>query len=227
MPITPIITVQKGLCAAIRRIRADLQAIHENFSFSHLFSVWHFPRVNFFLPRRLFGIGIAGWYAIQAQEQGLIGISMTNTSPVLCPTRSKVAALGNINILRIFSPDSYWSHCHFSLTSTTAVLVFRLLHMNRTLNPCTRSVAGTNPIAFAAPATDGDSMILDMATTGSIQSCFCHKFRSVHLLKYMLSVLFLPLTPSYVPFFRCDSWSLRIMFIASMRSISSGTAEPE
>lgn len=99
--------------------------------------------------------------------------------------------------------------------------------MNRTLNPCTRSVAGTNPIAFAAPATDGDSMILDMATTGSIQSCFCHKFRTVHLLKYMLSVLFLPLTPSYVPFFRDDSWSLRIMFIASMRSISPGTVGPE
>lgn len=29
-----------------------------------------------------------------AQEQGFIGISMTNTSPILCPTRSVTAALG-------------------------------------------------------------------------------------------------------------------------------------
>lgn len=56
--------------------------------------------------------GIAGWYTIQAQEKGLIGISMTNTSPVLCPTRSKKAALG------------------------------------------------TNPISMAAPAKDGDALVL-------------------------------------------------------------------
>lgn len=29
-----------------------------------------------------------------AQEQGLIGISMTNASALLCPTRSKEVALG-------------------------------------------------------------------------------------------------------------------------------------
>ncbi|XP_055295358.1 uncharacterized oxidoreductase YjmC isoform X2 [Sitodiplosis mosellana] len=61
--------------------------------------------------------GIAGWHSIYAQEHGLIGISMTNTSPVLCPTRSKSAALG------------------------------------------------TNPLSLAAPATNGDSLVLDMATT--------------------------------------------------------------
>lgn len=37
---------------------------------------------------------MAGWYTIQAKKEGLIGISMTNTSPCLCPTRSKQAALG-------------------------------------------------------------------------------------------------------------------------------------
>lgn len=60
---------------------------------------------------------MAGWYTIQAQKEGLIGISMTNTSPCLCPTRSKTAALG------------------------------------------------TNPISLAAPAENGDGMVLDMATT--------------------------------------------------------------
>lgn len=47
--------------------------------------------------------GIAGWHSIHAQEHGLIGISMTNTSPVLCPTRSKVAALGT-NPLSLAAP---------------------------------------------------------------------------------------------------------------------------
>lgn len=38
--------------------------------------------------------GIAGWYSLQAMKEGLIGISMTNTSPLMAPTRSKEAALG-------------------------------------------------------------------------------------------------------------------------------------
>lgn len=59
--------------------------------------------------------GIAGWHAIHAQKHGLIGISMTNTSPILCPTRSKKAALG------------------------------------------------TNPISVAAPAKNGDSLVLGNA----------------------------------------------------------------
>lgn len=38
--------------------------------------------------------GMAGWYAMRAMEQGLVGMSMTNTSPLMAPTRSKTAALG-------------------------------------------------------------------------------------------------------------------------------------
>jgi len=61
--------------------------------------------------------GIAGWYAIRAMEQGLIGMAFTNTSPLMVPTRGKKPTLG------------------------------------------------TNPIACAAPANNGDSFVLDMATT--------------------------------------------------------------
>lgn len=50
-------------------------------------------------------------------EKGFIGISATNTSPLMCPTRSMEAGLG------------------------------------------------TNPLSFAAPAENGDSFVLDMATT--------------------------------------------------------------
>lgn len=61
--------------------------------------------------------GIAGWYTLRALEHGLMGICMTNTSPLSAPTRSKKAVLG------------------------------------------------TNPMSFSAPAKDGDSFVLDMATT--------------------------------------------------------------
>ncbi|XP_064090531.1 uncharacterized oxidoreductase YjmC-like isoform X1 [Macrobrachium nipponense] len=38
--------------------------------------------------------GIAGWYAMRATEQGLLGMSFTNTSPLVAPTRAKKGALG-------------------------------------------------------------------------------------------------------------------------------------
>lgn len=38
--------------------------------------------------------GIAGWYAMRATEAGLLGMSFTNTSPLVAPTRAKKAAIG-------------------------------------------------------------------------------------------------------------------------------------
>lgn len=32
--------------------------------------------------------GIAGWYSLRAMKEGLVGLSMTNTSPLMSPTRS-------------------------------------------------------------------------------------------------------------------------------------------
>lgn len=73
--------------------------------------------------------GIAGWYALKAIEQGLIGMSVTNTSPLMSPTRSKSAALG------------------------------------------------TNPISVGAPGLNGDSFVLDMATTAvAVGKVSCIKF---------------------------------------------------
>ncbi|GAB0088322.1 uncharacterized protein DMENIID0001_027250 [Sergentomyia squamirostris] len=47
--------------------------------------------------------GIASWYTLRAMKEGLIGISMTNTSPLMSPTRSKEAALGT-NPLSLGAP---------------------------------------------------------------------------------------------------------------------------
>ncbi|KAM3870157.1 putative oxidoreductase YjmC [Diretmus argenteus] len=61
--------------------------------------------------------GIAGYYSMQALKENMIGMSYTNTSPLVVPTRGKECTLG------------------------------------------------TNPISVAAPAKDGDSFVLDMATS--------------------------------------------------------------
>lgn len=61
--------------------------------------------------------GIAGWYTLKAVEQGLIGMSFTNTSPLIVPTRARKVTLG------------------------------------------------TNPLSVAAPGKNGDSFVLDMATS--------------------------------------------------------------
>ncbi|KAG7230899.1 hypothetical protein INR49_024927 [Caranx melampygus] len=61
--------------------------------------------------------GIAGYYAMQALKENMIGMSFTNTSPLVVPTRGKECTLG------------------------------------------------TNPLSVAAPAKDGDSFVLDMATS--------------------------------------------------------------
>ncbi|XP_052743727.1 (2R)-3-sulfolactate dehydrogenase (NADP(+))-like isoform X2 [Bicyclus anynana] len=61
--------------------------------------------------------GMAGYWALKAEKEGLIGMSFTNSSPILVPTRAKQGTLG------------------------------------------------TNPISMAAPATGGDSIVVDLATT--------------------------------------------------------------
>ena len=38
--------------------------------------------------------GIAGWYAMRVAREGLIGLSLTNTSPVAAPTRARVSMIG-------------------------------------------------------------------------------------------------------------------------------------
>ncbi|XP_067358244.1 uncharacterized oxidoreductase YjmC-like isoform X1 [Channa argus] len=61
--------------------------------------------------------GIAGYYAMQALKENMIGMTFTNTSPLVVPTRGKECTLG------------------------------------------------TNPLSVAAPAMNGDSFVLDMATS--------------------------------------------------------------
>ena len=62
--------------------------------------------------------GIAGWYALRAAERGLIGVSLSNTSPLVAPTRSRVAMLGT-NPIAIAAPAGrFGSFCLDMATST-------------------------------------------------------------------------------------------------------------
>ena len=47
--------------------------------------------------------GIAGWYALRAAQAGLIGISLTNSSPLVAPTRARQPLLGT-NPIAVAAP---------------------------------------------------------------------------------------------------------------------------
>jgi LDH2 family malate/lactate/ureidoglycolate dehydrogenase len=62
--------------------------------------------------------GIAGWYALRAAEQGLIGISLSNTSPLVAPTRARTAMIGT-NPIAIAAPAGrFGAFCLDMATST-------------------------------------------------------------------------------------------------------------
>lgn len=65
--------------------------------------------------------GIASWYGLQAVKEGLIGISMTNTSPLLSPTRSRSAALGT-NPITVCAPGKNGDDFLFDMATTTVAL---------------------------------------------------------------------------------------------------------
>jgi L-2-hydroxycarboxylate dehydrogenase (NAD+) len=62
--------------------------------------------------------GIAGWYALRAAQQGLIGVSMTNSSPLVAPTRSRLPMLGTNPIAVAAPAGRYDAFCLDMATST-------------------------------------------------------------------------------------------------------------
>lgn len=55
------------------------------------------------IARRATHYGIAGWYAMRAAARGLIGLSLTNTSPLVAPTRGRARMVGT-NPIAIAAP---------------------------------------------------------------------------------------------------------------------------
>ena len=62
--------------------------------------------------------GIAGWYALRAAERGMIGISLSNTSPLVAPTRAREPLIGT-NPIAIAAPAGrFGTFCLDMATST-------------------------------------------------------------------------------------------------------------
>jgi LDH2 family malate/lactate/ureidoglycolate dehydrogenase len=62
--------------------------------------------------------GIAGWYALRAAEAGLIGISLTNASPLVAPTRAIDPLLGTNPIAVAAPAGKHGTFCLDMATST-------------------------------------------------------------------------------------------------------------
>ena len=97
----------------------------------------------------------------------LQGMAFTNTSPLVVPTRAKQV------LTNIFPGSCVWERIY-----DYCIVVLKLpccktcLCINRSkakffcrLFSNSQPVLGTNPISVAAPATEGDSFVLDMATS--------------------------------------------------------------
>jgi LDH2 family malate/lactate/ureidoglycolate dehydrogenase len=62
--------------------------------------------------------GIAGWYALRAAAAGMIGMSLSNTSPLVAPTRARVSMLGTNPIAVAAPAGRFGALCLDMATST-------------------------------------------------------------------------------------------------------------
>jgi LDH2 family malate/lactate/ureidoglycolate dehydrogenase len=62
--------------------------------------------------------GIAGWYAMRAAEGGLIGMSLTNTSPLVAPTRARIPMLGT-NPIALAAPAGRFGVLSLDMATST------------------------------------------------------------------------------------------------------------
>ena len=62
--------------------------------------------------------GIAGWYALRVAGEGMIGISLSNTSPLVAPTRARAPMIGTNPIAVAAPAGRYGTFCLDMATST-------------------------------------------------------------------------------------------------------------
>lgn len=84
----PLILKEKGATAWVDG-KNCLGAVVGNFSMKLAINKAKEFGVGWVIAKGSNHYGIASWYPMQAMKEGFIGISMTNTSPLVCPTRSK------------------------------------------------------------------------------------------------------------------------------------------
>ena len=62
--------------------------------------------------------GIAGWYAMRVAREGLIGVCLTNTSPLVAPTRARVSMLGT-NPIAVAAPAGRFGMLVLDMATST------------------------------------------------------------------------------------------------------------
>jgi L-2-hydroxycarboxylate dehydrogenase (NAD+) len=62
--------------------------------------------------------GIAGWYAMRAAEEGLVGISLTNAGAMVAPTRARVPMLGT-NPIAVAAPAGRFGMLVLDMATST------------------------------------------------------------------------------------------------------------
>src|SRR3979490_2697739 len=62
--------------------------------------------------------GIAGWYALRAAASGMIGLSFTNSSPLVAPTRAVRPLIGTNPIAMAAPAGRFGTFCLDMATST-------------------------------------------------------------------------------------------------------------
>lgn len=62
--------------------------------------------------------GIAGWYAMRIAREGLIGVSLTNTSPLVAPTRARVSMIGT-NPIAVAAPAGRFGMLVLDMATST------------------------------------------------------------------------------------------------------------
>ncbi len=102
--------------------------------------------------------GIAGYYSKMAAEKGFIGISMTNSEPIMVPTRAKKAILGSnpIAVAVPAEPYMFWFDA-----ATTVVPRGKLEVYNKKEEPLPENWAVDET---GAPCSDASRVLQDIIT---------------------------------------------------------------
>ncbi|XP_059059643.1 (2R)-3-sulfolactate dehydrogenase (NADP(+))-like [Achroia grisella] len=77
--------------------------------------------IGWVVAKRSNHFGMAGWWALKAQLEGLIGLTFTNSSPILVPTRAKKGTLGT-NPIAMFAPATGGDYIGVDMASTTVAM---------------------------------------------------------------------------------------------------------
>jgi LDH2 family malate/lactate/ureidoglycolate dehydrogenase len=147
--------------------------------------------------------GIAGWYALRAADAGLIGISLTNTSPLVAATRGVEPLLGT-NPIAVAAPAG--RHGHFCLDMATSTITRGRIEVAARRHEVLE--AGWAIDLEGRPTTDPAAALAGaLLPLGGVEGTGGHKGYGLTLLVDILTGVLAggPAAPRIVPLFATDA----------------------